>query len=140
MTVGRHQAPRGQGDLVATLVLFIERAIDLLRHGAAGHCRVARRPGAAAPPPGAQPGAWFRSATGPAGHRELPARLARSRLPRDRAADLYAMAVGLGALTCACIEQLAGARQIRGGHDGLIHSLIDSAVGPHMTKNPPGTS
>jgi len=30
---------------------------------------------------------------------------------RDRAADLHAMAAGLGALIWACIEQLAGARQ-----------------------------
>jgi len=50
------------------------------------------------------------------------------------------MAVGLGALICACIEQLAGPAQIRGGRDGLIHSLIDSAAGPHRTKDPPGTS
>src|SRR6266487_2958414 len=50
--------------------------------------------------------------------------------------DLVAGLCG-GALICAYIEQLAGAGQIRGGRDGLIHSLIDSAVGPHMTKDPP---
>jgi hypothetical protein len=34
------------------------------------------------PPPGSQPGAWSRSATGPASHCGLPARLTGSRLPR----------------------------------------------------------
>jgi hypothetical protein len=57
----------------------------------------------------------------------------------DQETDLYAMAVALcgGALICAYIEQLAGPGHVRGGRDGLIHSLIDCAVGPHMTKNPP---
>jgi hypothetical protein len=55
----------------------------------------------------------------------------------DQEADVYAMAVALcgGALICAYIEQIAGSGQIRGGRDGLIHSLIDSAVGPYVTKD-----
>jgi hypothetical protein len=57
----------------------------------------------------------------------------------DAAADPYAIAVALrgGALMCAWIDQLAGAGQVRGGRDGLIHSLINSAAGPYMTKAAP---
>ena len=45
-----------------------------------------------------------------------------------------------GALACAYIEQLAGAAQNTGRPRQLIYSLIDSAAGPHMTKEPPRTS
>ena len=37
----------------------------------------------------------------------------------------------------AWIEQLAGAGQVQGGRDGFIHSLIQSAAGPYMTKGAP---
>jgi hypothetical protein len=57
----------------------------------------------------------------------------------DAAADPYAIAVALcgGALMCAWIDQLAGAGQVRGGRDGLTHSLINSAAGPYLTKAAP---
>ena len=57
----------------------------------------------------------------------------------DTAADPYAMAVALcgGALMCAYIEQIAGAEQVRGGREGLIHSLIGCVAGPYITKCAP---
>ena len=57
----------------------------------------------------------------------------------DKAADPYAMAAALcgGALMCAFIEQFAGAGQVRGGREGLIHSLIGCVVRPYITKGAP---
>ena len=48
------------------------------------------------------------------------------------------MAVALcgGALMCAYIEQIAGAEQVPGGREGLIHSLIGCVAGPYITKAP----
>jgi AcrR family transcriptional regulator len=135
------EAPPGQGDLVAGLVLFMERAIGYyaavlpLTAGSLADRELLRRHQALNRERGSGPQLALQATVDclhgwqEAGH-------------LDREADLYAMAVALcgGALICAYIEQLAGAGQIRGGRDGLIHSLIDSAVGPHMTKDPPGTS
>ncbi len=132
------EAPPGQGDLVAGLVLFMERAIDYyaaalpLTAGSLADRELLRRHQALNRERSSGPQLALQATVDclhgwqEAGH-------------LDQEADLYAMAVGLcgGALICAYIEQLAGAGQIRGGRDGLIHSLIDSAVGPHMTKDPP---
>ena len=130
------EAPPGHGDLAAGLVLFMERAIayyaaalpltagsfadrELLHR----HQAINRERGTG--PQLALQGAvdWLRGWQ-QAGH-------------LDQQADLYAMAVALcgGALICAYSEQLAGPGQIRGGRDGLIHSLIDTVAGPHMTKS-----
>ena len=132
------EAPPGHGDLVAGLVLFMERAIDYyaaalpLTAGSLADRELLRRHQALNRERGSGPQLAVQASADclrgwqEAGH-------------LDRAADLYAMAVALcgGALICAYIEQLAGPGQIRGGRDGLIHSLIDSVVGPHMTEHPP---
>jgi len=130
------EAPPGHGDLVAGLVLFMERAIDYyaaalpITAGSLADRELLRRHQALNRERGSGP--------------QLEASVDCLRGWQDagyldRSADLYAVAVALcgGALICAYIEQLAGPGQIRGGRDGLIHSLIDSAVGPHITTDTP---
>lgn len=134
------EAPPGQGDLVAGLVLFMQRAINYyaaslpLIAGSLADRELLRRHQALNRERGSGPQLALQ-ATVDCLHGWQEAGYL------DQAADLYAMAVALcgGALICAYIEQLAGPGQIQDGRDGLIHSLIDSAVGPHMTKEP-GTS
>lgn len=60
----------------------------------------------------------------------------------DRSADTHAIAAALysGAQICAYIQRLAGAEHVRGGRDGLIHSLICTVAGPHQTSSPTPTS
>jgi AcrR family transcriptional regulator len=132
------EAPPGQGDLVAALVLFMERAIDFyaavlpLVAGSFADRELLRR----------QQERNREHGTGP----QLALQAAADYLHGwqesghlDAAADPYAIAVALcgGALMCAWIDQLAGAGQVRGGRDGLIRSLINSAAGPYMTKAAP---
>ena len=132
------EAPPGQGDLVAGLVLFMERAIDYytaalpLTAGSLADRELLRRHQALNRERGSGPQLALQATVDCLRGWQEAGYL-------DRAADLYAMAVALcgGALICAYIEQLAGAGHIRGGRDGLIHSLIDSAVGPHVTKDTP---
>jgi len=132
------QAPPGHGDLVTALVLFMERAIDFYA-------------------------AALRIVAGSLADRELQRRHQEVNRDRrtgpqlaldgtagylrgwqqsgqlDRAADPDAMAVALcgGALMCAFIEQSAGAGEVPGGREGLIHSLIGCVAGPYITKGAP---
>lgn len=130
------EAPPGHGDLVAGLVLFMERAIDYyaaalpLTAGSLADRELLRRHQALNRERGSGPQLALQATVDCLRGWQEAGYL-------DQAADLYPMAVALcgGALICAYIEQLAGPGQIRGGRDGLIHSLIDSAVGPHMTKD-----
>ena len=130
------EAPPGHGDLVAGLVLFMERAIDYyaaalpLTAGSLADRELLRRHQALNRERGCGPQLALQATVDCLRGWQEAGYL-------DQAADLYPMAVALcgGALICAYIEQLAGPGQIRGGRDGLIHSLIDSAVGPHMTKD-----
>ena len=132
------EAPPGHGDLVAGLVLFLERAIDYyaaalpLTAGSLADRELLRRHQALNRERGSGPQLALQATVDCLRGWQEAGYL-------DRAADLYPMAVALcgGALICAYIEQLAGSGQIRGGRDGLIHSLIDSAVGPYMTKHTP---
>ena len=132
------EAPPGQGDLAAGLVLFMERAIDYyaaalpLQAGSLADGELLRRHRALNRERGTGPQLALRGTVDCLRGWQEAGYL-------DQEADLYAMAVALcgGALICAYIEQLAGPGQIRGGRDGLIHSLIDSAVGPYMTKDTP---
>ena len=132
------EAPPGHGDLVAGLVLFMERAIDYyaaalpLTAWSLADRELLRRHQALNRERGSGPQLALQATVDCLRGWQEAGYL-------DRAADLYPMAVALcgGALICAYIEQLAGSGQIRGGRDGLIHSLIDSAVGPYMTKHTP---
>lgn len=134
------EAPPGQGDLVAGLVLFMQQAINYyaaslpLTAGSLADRELLRRHQALNRERGSGPQLALQATVDCLRGWQEAGYL-------DQAADLYAMAVALcgGALICAYIEQLAGPGQIQDGRDGLIHSLIDSAVGPHMTKEP-GTS
>ena len=132
------EAPPGHGDLAAALVLFMERAIDFyaaalpLVAGSFADRELLRRhqernrQRGTGPQLALQACADYLHGWQESGH-------------LDAAADPYAMAVALcgGALMYAWTEQLAGAGQVRGGRDGLIHSLIRSAAGPYMTKGTP---
>jgi len=132
------EAPPGHGDLVAGLVLFMERAIDYyaaalpITAGSLADRELLRRHQALNRERGSGPQLALEASVDCLRGWQDAGYL-------DRSADLYAMAVALcgGALICAYIEQLAGPGQIRGGRDGLIHSLIDSAVGPHITTDTP---
>ena len=132
------EAPPGHGDLAAGLVLFMERAIDYyaatlpLQAGSLADRELLRRHQARNRERGTGPQLALQGAVDCLRGWQEAGDL-------DQEADLYAIAVALcgGALICAYIEQLAGSGQIRGGRDGLIHSLIDSAVGPFMTKHTP---
>lgn len=132
------EAPAGHGDLVAGLVLFMERAIDYyaaalpLTAGSLADRELLRRHQAVNRERGSGPQLALQATVDCLRDWQEAGYL-------DQGADLYAMAVALcgAALICAYIEQLAGPGHIQGGRDGLIHSLIDSAVGPHMTKDPP---
>lgn len=134
------EAPPGQGDLAAGLVLFMQRAINYyaaslpLAAGSLADRELLRRHQALNRERGSGPQLALQATVDWLHGWQEAGYL-------DQAADLYAMAVALcgGALICAYTEQLAGPGQIQDGRDGLIHSLIDSAVGPHMTKAP-GTS
>jgi AcrR family transcriptional regulator len=130
------EAPPGQGDLVAGLVLFMERAIDFyaaalpLTAGSLADRELLRRHQALNRERGTGPQLALQATVDCLRGWQKAGYL-------DRKADLYAMAVALcgGALICAYIEQVAGPGQIQGGRDGLIHSLIDTAVGPYMTAD-----
>src|SRR5215469_3776941 len=130
------EAPPGHGDLVAGLVLFMERAIDYyaatlpITAGSLADRELLRRHQALNRERGSGPQLALEASV-------YCLRGWQDAGYLDRSADLYAMAVALcgGALICAYIEQLAGPGQIRGGRDGLIHSLIDTVAGPHMTKS-----
>ena len=132
------EAPPGHGDLVAGLVLFMERAIDYyaaalpITAGSLADRELLRRHQALNRERGSGPQLALEASVDCLRGWQDAGYL-------DRSADLYAMAVALcgGALICAYIEQLAGPGQIRGGRDGLTHSLIDSAVGPHITTDTP---
>ena len=132
------EAPPGHGDLVAGLVLFMERAIDYyaatlpITAGSLADRELLRRHQALNRELGSGPQLALEASVDCLRGWQDAGYL-------DRSADLYAVAVALcgGALICAYIEQLAGPGQIRGGRDGLIHSLIDSAVGPHITTDTP---
>ena len=128
------EAPPGQGDLVAGLVLFMERAIDYyaaalpLIAGSLADRELLRRHQALNRERGTGPQLALQATVDCLRGWQKAGYL-------DRKADLYAMAVALcgGALICAYIEQVAGPGQIQGGRDGLIHSLINTAVGPYIT-------
>ena len=132
------EAPPGHGDLAAALVLFMERAIDFyaaalpLVAGSFADRELLRRhqernrQRGTGPQLALQACADYLHGWQESGH-------------LDAAADPYAIAVALcgGALMYAWTDQLAGTGQVRGGRDGLIHSLIRSAAGPYMTKGTP---
>ena len=132
------EAPPGRGDLAAALVLFMERAIDFyaavlpLIAGSFADRELLRRHQERNRQRGTGPHLAFEASADYLREWQETGHL-------DAAADPYAMAVGLcgGALMYAWIEQLAGAGQVRGGREGLIHSLIRSAAGPYMTKGAP---
>lgn len=129
------EAPPGQGDLVAALVLFMERAIDFYAavlpivagsfadRELLGRHQERNRERGSGPQLALQASADYLRGWQESGH-------------LDAAADPYAIAIALcgGALMWAYIDQLAGAGQVRGGRDGLIRSLIDAVAGPYMTK------
>ena len=132
------EAPPGHGDLAAALVLFMERAIDFytaalpLVAGSFADRELLRR----------QQERNRQRGTGP----QLALQASADYLHGwqetghlDTTADPYAIAVALcgGALMYAWTEQLAGAREVRGGRDGLIRALIGSVAGPYMTKGAP---
>ena len=130
--------PPGQGDLVTALVLFMERAIDFyaaalpIVAGSLADRELLRR----------HEELNRNRRTGP--HRALEESAAYLRGWQrsgqlDSAADPYAMAVALcgGALMCAYVEQFEWVEQVRGGREGLIHSLIGCVAGPYITKGAP---
>ena len=132
------EAPPGRGDPAAALTLFMDRAIDFyaaalpLAAGSFADRELLRR----------QQERNRQRGTGP--HLALQAsadylRGWQESGQLDVAADPYAMAVALcgAALMYAWTEQLAGAREVRGGRDGLIRALIGSVAGPYMTKGAP---
>lgn len=132
------EAPPGQGNLVTALVLFMERAIDFyaaalpIVGGSFADRELQRRH---------QEFNRDRR-TGPQLALEASAGYLRGWQQSgqlDRAADPHAMAVALcgGALMCAFIEQFAGAEQVPGGREGLVHSLIGFVAGPYITKGAP---
>ena len=132
------EAPPGQGDLVTALILFMERAVDFyaaalpMVAGSFADRELLRR---------------FQEVnrdrrSGPQMALEASAGYLRGWQQSgqlDRAADPYAMAVALcgGALMCAFIEQTAGAEQVRGGREGLIHGLIGCVAGPYIAQGAP---
>jgi AcrR family transcriptional regulator len=132
------EAPPGRGDLAAALVLFMERAIDFyaaalpLVAGSFADRELLRRQQERNRERGTGPQLALEAAAGYLRGWQESGHL-------DAAADPYAIAVALcgGALMCAWIDELAGAGQVRGGRGGLIHSLINSAAGPYMTKAAP---
>jgi AcrR family transcriptional regulator len=129
------EAPPGRGDLTAALVLFMERAIDFyaaalpLVAGSFADRELLRRQQERNRERGTGPQLALETAAGYLRGWQESGHL-------DAAADPYAIAVALcgGALMCAWIDRLAGAGQVRGGRDGLIRALINSAAGPYMTK------
>jgi len=131
----RALAPPGQGDLVAALVLFMERAIDFyaavlpIVAGSLADRELQRRFQELNRDPRSGPQLALEESAGYLRGWQQSGQL-------DRAADPYAMAVALcgGALMCAYIEQIAGAEQVQGGREGLIHSLIGCVAGPYITK------
>ena len=132
------EAPPGRGDLAAALVLFMERAIDFyaavlpLIAGSFADRELLRRHQERNRHRGTGPQLALQSCADYLHGWQESGHL-------DTAADPYAIAVALcgGALMCAWTDQLAGAGQVRGGREGLIHSLIRSAAGPYMTKGAP---
>jgi AcrR family transcriptional regulator len=134
----RAVAPPGQGDLVTALVVFMERAIDFyaamlpIVAGSLADRELQRRHQEVSRDRG----------SGPQLALELSARYLRGWQQSgqlDSAADPYALGAALcgGALMCAFIEQFAGAGQVRGGREGLIHDLIGCVAGPYITKVAP---
>jgi len=132
------EAPPGGGDLAAALTLFMDRAIDFyaaalpLAAGSFADRELLRR----------QQERNRQRGTGP--HLALQAsadylRGWQESGQLDAAADPYAMAVALcgAALMYAWTDQLAGARHVQGGRDGLIRALIASVAGPYLTKRAP---
>jgi AcrR family transcriptional regulator len=132
------EAPPGRGDLVPALVLFMERAIDFyaaalpIVAGSFADRELQRR----------HRQLNRDSRSGPQLALELSAGYLRGWQHSgqlDEAADPYAMAAALcgGALMCAYIEQFAGAEQVPGGREGLIHSLIGCVAAPYITNGAP---
>ena len=132
------EAPPGQGDLVAALVLFLERAIDFyaaalpIVAGSFADRELQRR----------HQELNRDRRSGPHMALEESARYLRGWQQSgqlDKAADPYAMATALcgGALMCAYIEQFRGTEQVQGGREGLINSLIGCVAGPYITKGAP---
>ena len=132
------EAAPGDGDLAAALVLFLQRAIDFyaaalpLVAGSFADQELLRR----------QQERNRQRGTGP--HLALQAsadylRGWQESGQLDVAADPYAMAVALcgAALMYAWTDQLAGAEQVPGSRDRLIHALIGTVAGPYMTKGTP---
>jgi len=129
------EAPPGDGDLAAALVLFMERAIDFyaavlpLVAGSFADRELLRRhqernrQRGTGPQLALQASADYLRGWQETGH-------------LDAAADPDAIAAALcgGALMYAWIDQLAGAEQVPGSRDGLIRALIGSVAGPYMTK------
>jgi len=129
------EAPPGQGDLVAALVLFLERAIVFyaaalpIVGGSFADRELQRRHQELNRDRRSGPQLALEGCAGYLRGWQQSGQL-------DKAADPYAMAVALcgGALMCAYIEQFAGAEQVRGGREGLIYSLIGCVAGPYITN------
>ena len=132
------EAPPGEGDLIAALLLFMERAIDFyavalpMVAGSFADWELLRRYQELNRDRRSGAQLALEASTGYLRGWQQSGQL-------DTAADPYAMAVALcgGALMCAYIEQIAGAEQVRGGREGLIHSLIGCVAGPYITKCAP---
>jgi AcrR family transcriptional regulator len=132
------EAPPGQGDLVAALVLFLERAIVFyaaalpIVGGSFADRELQRRHQELNRDRRSGPQLALEGCAGYLRGWQQSGQL-------DKAADPYAMAVALcgGALMCAYIEQFAGAEQVRGGREGLIYSLIGCVAGPYIAKGAP---
>ena len=132
------EAPPGDGDLAAALVLFLQRAIDFyaaalpLVAGSFADRELLRR----------QQERNRQRGTGPQLALQASADYLRGWQETGHlgaAADPYAIAVALcgGALMYAWTDQLAGAEQVPGSRDRLIHALIGTVAGPYMTKGTP---
>ena len=132
------EAPPGQGDLVTALVLFLERAIVFyaaalpIVGGSFADRELQRRHQELNRDRRSGPQLALEGCAGYLRGWQQSGQL-------DKAADPYAMAVALcgGALMCAYIEQFAGAEQVPGGREGLIHSLIGCVAGPYIAKGAP---
>jgi AcrR family transcriptional regulator len=128
----------GHGDPVTALVVFMERAIDYytaalpIIAGFLADRELHRRYQELRPDHRSGPQLALELSAGYLRRWQQSGQL-------DKAADPDAMAAALcgGALMCALIEHMAGAGQVPGGREGLIHSLIGCVAGPYITQGAP---
>jgi AcrR family transcriptional regulator len=129
--------PPGQGDIVAAIILSMQRAIDFYAaalplvagsfadHELLGRYRERNRERGAGPQLAMEAIADYLRGWQEAGH-------------LDSDADCYAMALALcgSAQMYAYTEQIAGADALPESRDALIHAVIETVVGPHLVTTP----